>query len=639
MADLHLLLNIGPGDASTVRAWVSKLPGRVAVLLQGYSDLHDCEWGAKAFSEFDIVPTSSDAEEEIYRYVSEFNRQFDESFADIRFLGVPLVKDLDNLVGSTPERHLSLSASVDHLLKQGFERVVVLLQHHSAFHFAFFREAIRQGIAAPRSRPLLMVDGELRPASGTYETESVVALEGRLRRLLVPSGSKEIAPLLKGMRREEPILLVLSSNPIFVRNAANVVRAARMRYPELPVFVDTRATIAALERAECPNARVVQPDGIYDVVNAAAAASAIVELFRRIEAYTNSVSSSMFSRWWAFASGRSKIAHDKKSSLLLALKRAVLQPELLGRFAEYCGFIENFTMLLDAQNPSAVFRIPSVGNFFDHAVLYLARDRSIPLVAASVMSFDARYRNLNRFDYDKLTVLGEEQAEIIRDLRMANEVIAVGQPDLDEAHWRWTPEASRSYVLERLKLTRSKQLVVVATSALALESELKWIVSLGEHARRRGDTDIVVKLHPSVSLSAYSAVVDKGSDWPVHLVTDWEILPYLVVADVVLTDASHAGKQAIYLGKPLISVNMTGVPFPYNRYGEEGVAALCESEGSLLAELDKCLDSESQRSARLPETRNAYIRRYMTANDGRASDRIVQILMRAAKDGVARREG
>lgn len=100
-----------------------------------------------------------------------------------------------------------------------------------------------------------------------------------------------------------------------------------------------------------------------------------------------------------------------------------------------------------------------------------------------------------------------------------------------------------------------------------------------------------------------------------------------MAADVVLTDASHAGKQAICLGKPLIAVNMTSEPFPYNRYDEDSVAILCQSTELLFTEIGRFLDDPSSARERRSGDRQAYIRRHMTANDGRASERIAKILI------------
>jgi hypothetical protein len=282
-----------------------------------------------------------------------------------------------------------------------------------------------------------------------------------------------------------------------------------------------------------------------------------------------------------------------------------------------------------------VFRIPSNGNFFDHAIVEMCRQREIRLVAASIMSFDERYRNLNRFPYDVLTVLGEEQVEIIGRLKMARAVIPVGQPDLDEAWRKWSRPQSERYVEQRLGFGRARKLVLVATSALAPDSELQWMEALGEFAKRRGDVDILIKLHPATPAGRYDALRGTRTDWPLHVVSDPEIMPFLVVADVVLTDASHAGKQAIFLDKPLIAVNMTGEPFPYNRFDQDGVAVLSRSVDDLLRDLGRMLDDPQAALASLPGDRRAYIRRHLTDNDGHASDRIAALLLDPDKIGRA----
>jgi len=636
MPQLHLLVGVEPAHLPLVRDWAAHLAGRPAILLQGYSNLHGQDLGLPTFSEFDLVPTSSETEEDIYRRVFEFSRERDSQLSGVRFLNVPLIRDLDSVASSTPERHLGIATAVRMLLDQEFDQVVVVLQYYSAFHFVLFREAVRDGLVPPGARPLSPVAGKLEPLAYTYDPLPPDQLVPGLRSLVKPVDRAALAALADGVPRGQPLLLALSANPIFARNAASVAQSVRDRCPSLPVFVDTEATATALASLGCDNVRVVHAAGQHDLENSGKAIGAISALLSDLHrlattklAEQNTDRSSgitrFLRRWRRHGTSPAPAEAMTAEPLLWTLSASLLQQTTCTRLVEYCGFVEKMAWLLDELRPISVFRIPSVGNYFDHAIADLCRERSIRLIASSVLSFDARYRNLNRFDYDVLTVLGDEQAEVIHELGLAKDVVPVGQPDLDEARRKWSLDRSRQYVEERLGHVLTRKLVLVATSALAPRSELVWIEALARFAKERGDCEIVVKLHPTTPAGAYEAL-RRRDDWPLHIVTDWEILPFLVLADVVLTDASHAGKQALYLEKPLIAVNMTGTPFPYNRFEQDGVAVLSQSVEQLLRDLTPLLDDPVTSNGSTLANRQAFIRRHLTANDGRASARIARLL-------------
>jgi hypothetical protein len=91
---------------------------------------------------------------------------------------------------------------------------------------------------------------------------------------------------------------------------------------------------------------------------------------------------------------------------------------------------------------------------------------------------------------------------------------------------------------------------------------------------------------------------------------------------LVVTDVSHAGKMAVYLNRPLLVVNMTGRDFPYSRFDEEGVALIARNEAELGQQVHRLLDDHVTF-----EGRPAFIARHFTSDDGRATERIVRVVL------------
>src|SRR5262249_35731331 len=105
------------------------------------------------------------------------------------------------------------------------------------------------------------------------------------------------------------------------------------------------------------------------------------------------------------------------------------------------------------------------------------------------------------------------------------------------------------------------------------------------------------------------------------------------IASVVVTDLSHAGKIAVYLNKPLMVVNISGTPFPYHRYDEEGVALGAFSLAEIGQTLDRILAGPTGANRR-----GEFVRREFTSDDNHASDRIAELVVSLARTDTRQAE-
>jgi hypothetical protein len=98
------------------------------------------------------------------------------------------------------------------------------------------------------------------------------------------------------------------------------------------------------------------------------------------------------------------------------------------------------------------------------------------------------------------------------------------------------------------------------------------------------------------------------------------------IASAVVTDVSHAGKIAVYFGRPLMVVNISGTQYPYHRFDESGVALGAYSIEEVAPTLDHVLEGRYQ-----TVHRSRFVQREFTSDDNRASDRIADLVLSLRK--------
>jgi len=146
---------------------------------------------------------------------------------------------------------------------------------------------------------------------------------------------------------------------------------------------------------------------------------------------------------------------------------------------------------------------------------------------------------------------------------------------------------------------------VLAANA-AMRDRLTFVFK--RHPGDRGDLLRRMGIDP-----AREGIIDTF-DAPIH--------PLLWVADVVVTQMSTTGQEALMLGKPLVVVNLSGKPdsIPYVAYG----AALgVYHAGDLSDAIERALADEATR-ARLAVGRQRFVEDFAYRVDGHATERIVK---------------
>ena len=179
---------------------------------------------------------------------------------------------------------------------------------------------------------------------------------------------------------------------------------------------------------------------------------------------------------------------------------------------------------------------------------------------------------------DRVGCYGRQCADAFASLgHDAARLVLTGSLTLDRALARSKDGARSDHPVYRKFREKTPRLILFATSGInpnepAILSAILVACADPDHA-----ASLVVRPHPSLGANAYAASITARLAERAAIVTDGSVIDAIAAADVVITDYSTVGAEAVLMGRPLLVVNMTAAPFPANDYAALGVAAAATS--------------------------------------------------------------
>lgn len=189
--------------------------------------------------------------------------------------------------------------------------------------------------------------------------------------------------------------------------------------------------------------------------------------------------------------------------------------------------------------------------------------------------------------YDHLFVVGPYMRRLFTENQLLREddprLLPIGFPKLD----RLTDGTlDRRRILDRLKLSGRRPVVLYAPTGQAQNSlEIGVGEAMIERLKRTGKYDILIKLHDHPR--------DRLTDWPerlkplldahTRLVHDYDVVPYLFVADLLVTDASSVSNEYALMNRPMVFLDVPqmlsamerkGVALDLDTWGRKGGATV-----------------------------------------------------------------
>ena len=228
--------------------------------------------------------------------------------------------------------------------------------------------------------------------------------------------------------------------------------------------------------------------------------------------------------------------------------------------------------------------------------------------------------------YDRLFLTGPYMRRLFTERQMLRErdprLVDIGMPKLDRLV---DGTLDRRRILKRLGFSGRRPVILYAPTGQKDNSLEHTGEAVLERLRATGKYDILIKLHDHPR--------DRATDWPTRLrplldrhtklATGLDVVPYLFVADLLLTDASSVSNEYALLDRPMVFLDVPqllaamerkGVALDLGTWGRKG--------GPVARWPDEAVDAIAWSLAH--PRRNGPVRRAMARdlfyNPGRATD-------------------
>jgi len=238
------------------------------------------------------------------------------------------------------------------------------------------------------------------------------------------------------------------------------------------------------------------------------------------------------------------------------------------------------------------------------------------------------------FHADRICVYGSQGLEALSSFGYAKErIILTGTPKYDYFK-TLDPIKSKAILQENTSVNSEKKLVVIGMSVWR-EGDEDWISDFIKFCNKN-NFEIIIKLHPKYKESSHEMsetkikiISERCKNLKYFITYDMELPLLLSASDVVITDYSNVGIDAVLLGKPLISVNFLrelwdDYPQRIDKFG----ASIYVEEYLKLKNIILEVLNENKHVAELKKGREKVVSRFNFYNDGKASDRIFDLLMK-----------
>jgi hypothetical protein len=216
----------------------------------------------------------------------------------------------------------------------------------------------------------------------------------------------------------------------------------------------------------------------------------------------------------------------------------------------------------------------------------------------------------------------------------SDRLVLTGSVALDEIL-----QVSRQEARSRLKAfgkmaAGGRRIVLYATSGVN-KNEREILAQIVEFCRDPlAGACLIVRPHHSIGASFYEDAIAavEGSEQKglAAVISEGTAQESIVAADVVVTDFSTVGAEAVLIERPLLAINMTGKPFSANNYADLGVAAPASTLGEIGPALRRLIN-EGTFWPNAKESLEAFTKAYNWGGDGKAGERFLAGLEQLAQ--------
>jgi len=273
-------------------------------------------------------------------------------------------------------------------------------------------------------------------------------------------------------------------------------------------------------------------------------------------------------------------------------------------FPEIIRYIEIINNMLSVEKPKLLVvmnEITTLGNIAVH----IAKQRGIKTFCIQHGAVgDAS--GFTPVSVDKIAVWGGSSREtLIKNGTPKEKIVVTGAPQFDDLALKNIPLNKNT--IKKLGITPNKKLIFLTTQPVSDMKEITTAVC--KAVKSIPGTQLVMKLHPSeYSMGIYKKITK----------------PLLNACDLLITHHSTTGMEAMILGRPVITINLTGKPDVMS-YAESGAAIGIYKPEDIKSAIKSVLENKDARK-KLAKKAKLFIYDQCYKMDGKASERIITLI-------------
>ena len=273
----------------------------------------------------------------------------------------------------------------------------------------------------------------------------------------------------------------------------------------------------------------------------------------------------------------------------------------------------------------------SEGNLFDDlSKIYNVKSLFIPHASVSTW-----------YSYDKLTVSymassGNIDKEVFINLGSEEEkFVKTGHPRYDDLYdqvnkFRAIPKIElKKKIAQKLNLNFNKGYILYAGTNYGDQIRKKMVKSILEVMESLKEYELIIKLHPNESPDLIVDLVKKsGRSWPV--IKYYDLYELIMASELLISRSSGSEFEAMLMDRNVVDINYE-INDDLYRFIEYGAALRVYDPKELLNSLLIVLNDTKTKES-LSVGRKKYIADYLYKFDGKASDRIYELIQKIVKD-------
>jgi hypothetical protein len=275
--------------------------------------------------------------------------------------------------------------------------------------------------------------------------------------------------------------------------------------------------------------------------------------------------------------------------------------------------------------------IATDGTNFGNCAVNVCAKNGIPTFFVPSTIINSNPLHADWIGSDKICMYGQQGLKVLSSLGYSEErIVLTGNPKYD--FLKTFDKAKSRQALSSYSIDGDKKLIVVAMARWHKGDEV-WMSRLVKFCNKH-DIEVVIKVHPMYkSILSFDESQDrikliaKECQGLKYLVTyDIDIYTLISAADLVITEYSNVGAEALLMDRPVLTVNFNKEPFENEqRYHETGAAIYLEEYSEMeQVVLDMLVHGKYLDELREGRKRAADLYNYY--NDGRAAERVLDLI-------------